>query len=188
MYKKTYTEKSLEKKLLKKLYIPADREFVAAQFSADEEDPAKLRIHRTEYDAKDFKRLKILSKQIKRQKGRINLVPLAAVAAVVVGVVLAVLMFKDPLAKRALTAGLQKITGAKVDIASVHVGILDASVTVRGLAAADKNAPMKNVFEAQKIQLDFNLTQLLKKRFVCQNLEVSGMAFGTDRKTSGELP
>ena len=63
MYKKTYTEKSLEKKLLKKLYIPADREFVAAQFSADEEDPAKLRIHRTEYDAKDFKRLKILSKQ-----------------------------------------------------------------------------------------------------------------------------
>nr|WP_315442906.1 TIGR03545 family protein [uncultured Treponema sp.] len=188
MYKKTYTEKSLEKKLLKKLYIPADREFVAAQFSADEEDPAKLRIHRTEYDAKDFKRLKILSKQIKRQKGRINLVPLAAIAAVVVGVVLAVLMFKDPLAKRALTAGLQKITGAKVDIASVHVGILDASVTVRGLAAADKNAPMKNVFEAQKIQLDFNLTQLLKKRFVCQNLEVSGMAFGTDRKTSGELP
>ena len=55
MYKKTYTEKSLEKKLLKKLYIPADREFVAAQFSADGEDPAKLRIHRIEYDAKDFK-------------------------------------------------------------------------------------------------------------------------------------
>lgn len=188
IFKKTYTEKSLEKKLLKKLYIPADREFVAAQFSADKEDPAKIRIHRTEYDVKDFKRLKILSKQIKRQKGRINLVPLAAVAAVVVGVVLAVLMFKDPLAKRALTAGLQKITGAKVDIASVHVGILDSSVTVRGLAAADKNSPMKNIFEAQKIQLDFNLTQLLRKRFVCQNLEVSGMAFGTDRKTSGELP
>ena len=188
MFKKAYTEKSLEKKLLKKLYIPADREFVAAQFSADESDTAKLRIHRTEYDEKDFRRLKVLSKQIKRQKGRVNLVPLAAVAAVVVGIVLAVLMFKDPLAKRALTVGLQKITGAKVDIASVHVGILDASVTVRGLAAADKNAPMKNVFEAQKIQLDFNLTQLLKKRFVCQNLEVSGMAFGTDRKTSGELP
>ena len=188
MFKKAYTEKSLEKKLLKKLYIPADREFVAAQFSADESDTAKLRIHRTEYDEKDFRRLKVLSKQIKRQKGRVNLVPLAAVAAVVVGIVLAVLMFKDPLAKRALTVGLQKITGAKVDIASVHVGILDASVTVRGLAAADKNAPMKNIFEAQKIQLDFNLTQLLKKRFVCQNLEVSGMAFGTDRKTSGELP
>ena len=98
------------------------------------------------------------------------------------------LIFKDPLAKRALKAGLQKITGAKVDIASVHVGILDSSVTVRVLAAADKNSPMKNVFEAQKIQLDFNLTQLLKKRFVCQNLEVSGMAFGTERKTSGELP
>ena len=188
LFKKTYTEKSLEMKLLKKLYIPADREFVAAQFSADEGDTAKLRIHRTEYDEKDFRRLKVLSKQIKRQKGRVNLVPLAAVAAVVVGIVLAVLMFKDPLAKRALTVGLQKITGAKVDIASVHVGILDASVTVRGLAAADKNAPMKNIFEAQKIQLDFNLTQLLKKRFVCQNLEVSGMAFGTDRKTSGELP
>ena len=107
MFKKAYTEKSLEKKLLKKLYIPADREFVAAQFSADEGDTAKLRIHRTEYDEKDFRRLKVLSKQIKRQKGRVNLVPLAAVAAVVVGIVLAVLMFKDPLAKRALTVGLQ---------------------------------------------------------------------------------
>lgn len=186
--KKTYTEKSLEKKLLKKLYIPADREFVASQFSADEKDPAKRRIVRTEYDVKDFKRLRILSKQIRRQKGRVNLVPLAAAAAFVAALVLVVLIFKDPLAKRALTAGLQKITGAKVDIASVHVGLLDSSVTVRALAAADKNSPMKNVFEAQKIQLDFNLTQLLKKRFVCQNLEVSGMAFGTERKTSGELP
>ena len=81
IFKKTYTEKSLEKKLLKKLYIPADREFVASQFSADEKNPTKKQIVRTEYDAKDFKRLKMLCKQIKRQKGRFNLVPLAAAAS-----------------------------------------------------------------------------------------------------------
>ena len=104
IFKKTYTEKSLEKKLLKKLYIPADREFVASQFSPDEKDPAKRRIVRTEYDVKDFKRLKILCKQIKRQRGRFNAVPFVAVVSFVAAVVLVVLIFKDPLAKRALTA------------------------------------------------------------------------------------
>ncbi|MGI5172117.1 TIGR03545 family protein [Treponema sp. OMZ 840] len=187
LLKKSYTEKALEKKLLKKLYIKTDRDFLAAQFTADEKDPLKKRIAVTEYPDADFIRLKNLAKQIKRQKGRIKLIPLAAAAGFIGAVIILTGLFKNPIAKRVLINVLQKAAGAKVEIASVNVGIFNSALTVNGLAVADKNAPMKNVFEAQKLEADFNLVQLLKKRFVCENLEVSGMAFGTERKTSGAL-
>jgi len=188
LLKKSYTEAELEKKLLQKLYIQADRDFLALQFTADEKSPHKRHIAAAEYALGDFVRLKSLAKQIKNQKGRLKLIPLAAVAAFIAGIIVCAGVFRDPIVKRALIHILQKAAGAKVEIASVKLRFLDSSLTVNRLVVADKNAPMKNVFEAQKLQADFNLVQLLKRRFVCENLEVSGMAFGTERKTSGELP
>lgn len=47
---------------------------------------------------------------------------------------------------------------------------------------------MKNLFEAQKIEVAFSLTRALRGKFDAQNLEVSGIAFGTERKSSCELP
>lgn len=187
LLKKSYTEKALEKKLLKKLYIKTDRDFLASQFTADEKDPLKKRIAAAEYSAADFIRLKNLAKQIKKQKGRVKLVPLAAAAIFIAAVIILTGLFKDPIAKRVLINVLQKAAGARVEIASVNLRIFASALTVHKLTVADKNSPMKNVFEAEKLEADFNLVQLLKKRFVCENLEVSGMAFGTERKTSGAL-
>ena len=188
LLKKAYSEKQLENKLLKKLYIAGDREFMSSYFVSDSKQPNKKSIRQnTELNKADFIRLKLLAKQIKKQGLRVKFIPLAAVLIFIVSLCAVVLLFKDSLVKSALIHVLQNAAGAKTEIGFVHVGILDSVLTVKNLRVADKNNPMKNIFEAQKIEADFNLTQLLKRRFVCENLEVSGMAFATERQTSGAL-
>ena len=83
---------------------------------------------------------------------------------------------------------MQGIFNAKTDIAKVDLQIFKSSLEVRGLEQANKDAPMKNLFEIDKINFDFNLTELLRGKFDAENMEVTGVALGTDRKTSGALP
>ena len=47
---------------------------------------------------------------------------------------------------------------------------------------------MKNLVDIGSITLDFDLNQLLRKRFVADELSVLDVNSGTERKTSGELP
>ena len=61
-------------------------------------------------------------------------------------------------------------------------------LTARNPAPASPSNPMKNIFQFDKLDLDFNLTQLLRAKFHAQNVEITGLAVSTERKTSGELP
>ena len=78
--------------------------------------------------------------------------------------------------------------GAKTELSSVNVEFLGASITIKNLQQANKNSPMKNLFQADKIEIKFNLTQALRGKFDAENIELSGFAVNTERKTSGELP
>lgn len=93
----------------------------------------------------------------------------------------------DPLAKRALIAGGEAVFGAKVDIERVRVGFRDASLTIRGLAVADQAAPMTNLFEWSEAVFDARFLPLLEKKVVIENASVTGLRFGTPRKSSGAL-
>ena len=83
---------------------------------------------------------------------------------------------------------MQSAFGAKTELSSVNVEFLGASITIKNLQQANKNSPMKNLFQADKIEIKFNLTQALRGKFDAENIELSGFAVNTERKTSGELP
>lgn len=191
MLKKSYTQKKFESKILKKIYIPEDKQKVLSMFSEKYTKGKKelIRVPRTnEYTKKELKDYKTLVKSIKANKGRIKLLPFIAVASFIAAIGILVTVFKNPVAKMALRSSMQGIFGAKCDIGSVNVEIFGAQVTVNHLEQANPDEPMKNIFQFDKLDLDFNLTQLLRARFNAQNLEITGIALGTDRKTSGELP
>jgi uncharacterized protein (TIGR03545 family) len=188
LFKKAYTEKQFQKKILAKLFIPKDKEFADSLFeNVGGKKPMAIPAERmfTKAEAASIKRI---AKQIKSQKGRIRLVPLAAVAGCIALVVFAVMTFKNPLAKLALKSGMEAVFGARCDIGSVSVKIFDSSLTVNRLAVANKNNTMRNLFEMERIALDFNLTQILRGRFMAELLEVSGVQANTERKTDGALP
>ena len=141
-----------------------------------------------ELTKKEVKRLKVIAKSIKKNKGRVKVGSFVAVAAVIALVGISVTFFKNQLVKYAIKNAMQNVFAAKCDIDSVRVEIFGAQLKVNHLAQANKDEPMKNIFEFEKLDLNFNLAQLLRGRFDAENIEITGVALGTERKTSGALP
>ncbi len=195
LFRKKYTAKKLEKKIYKRLYVPEDKKYVKGLFTEIEKKGAKqipvfaIPPEKAEQLAKkDMKRLKALAKQIKKQKGRINFVPLIVTAAFVVAIPICFITFKNIIVKKGITYACETIFEAKCDIQNVDFKLLDSSLKIKKLEIANKDDYMKNLVDIGSITVDFDLGQLLRKRFVADELSVLGVDTGTERKTSGELP
>ncbi|QDU90539.1 hypothetical protein Pla175_39450 [Pirellulimonas nuda] len=86
----------------------------------------------------------------------------------------------------AVTAG-QAATGARVDVDKVKASLLGARVAIGHVQIADPRSPMKNLVEADSIELDFDGRALLHGSATADLGVIRGLRFGTDRVTSGEL-
>ena len=195
LFRKKYTAKKLEKKIYKRLYVPEDKKYVKGLFTEIEKKGAKqipifaIPPEKAEQLAKkDIKRLKALAKQIKKQKGRVNFVPLIVTAAFVVAIPICFITFKNIIVKKGIIYACETIFEAKCDIQNVDFKLLESSLKIKKLEIANKDDYMKNLVDIGSITVDFDLGQLLRKRFVADELSVLGVDTGTERKTSGELP
>lgn len=195
IFRKSYTEKAFNKKILKKLYVESDKELIKSLFT-EKKLVGKKKIEKISikkdlvFQKKDLVQLKELAKEIRKNKGRVKFVPLIAVAGFITALVLVVMTFKNPIAKKLIKAGCESVFGAKTDIKSVNVELLGISIRVNEIAIGNKNSEnyMKNLFEAEKITVDMNFTQALRGKAIINDVSVTGMKFGTDRKTSCYLP
>lgn len=187
VFNDTFNEKSYERKIDDKIYVPADKEFVKTLYETSEDGVISLKKD-LELSKQQEKRLKLISKQMKKQKGRIKFLPIILVFAFIFALISVVLAFKNPILKAVLIKVGETAAGAKCEIESVNLKLLDSKLTVQGIAVANKNQPMKNLAEVSNLVLDFDLVQLLKGRMVADELAVEGIQLGTDRETSGALP
>lgn len=191
LLKKSYSPKKFDKKILSKISISQDKVLIKNLFktNADSKNPGNYMIPLdSNFSKTDLKKLKLLAKEIKGQKGRFKLLPLVATLCAIIAFVLVVNSFKNPLAKKILKSTCESVFSAKTDIESVNISFMSSSITIKNIAVGNKNSEFKNLFEAQKIDLDFNLAKILRGFFDAQNLEVSGIAFNTDRSTSCIIP
>lgn len=195
IFRKKYTAKKLEKKIYKKLYVPEDKKYVKSLFSeVEKKGPKQIPVFaisqekQTQLAKKEMKRLKLLAKQIKKQKGRINFIPLVVTLAFIAAIPICFTMFKNILIKKGITVVCEKIFEAKCDIEKVDFKFFDSSLKIKKIEIANKNDYMKNLVDIGSITLDFDLGQMLRKRFVADELSVLDVNSGTARKTSGELP
>lgn len=190
LFKKSYSQKKLDKKILSKLYVPEDKKYVSELF-AETKDKKERQIFcipaSSQFTKPELLRLKTLAKEIKSNKGRFKFVPFIAVLCVIAALGITVTLFKNPVAKWGITSAMENIFGAKCDIANVNVEIFGSQITVKNLSQASKDDPFKNIFEFELLDLDFNLTELLRGRFDAQNIEITGIKTGTERKTSGKI-
>lgn len=190
VFKKSYSEKAFNSKLLKKFVIPQDKALVEKLFvkGGNSKKPEFFAIPSDMlFTKKEVAKLKLLAKETKRQ-GRIMLLPLIAVACFIFVVATVVGIFKNVIVKKAIIYGCETAFGAKTDIGSVDLRIFDASLAVRDIAVGNKDSVMKNLFEVKDFNLNFNLTQALRGKLYAQNLAVTGVALNTDRTESCELP
>ena len=187
LFKKKYSKRQFKKSLLSKIYIEEDKKYINSIF-IEKKHPKKEKYFLSIDDEKLFtpvevKHLKELAKQINKQKGTIKFIPLF----IFIGIVASVFIFTDLILKIGLKSAFQGIFKAKVDIGYLHLDYMESSMTIKNLVVADKNAPMKNLFQFDSIVFDIDINRMLEKSIIIDEIEAAGFATGTERKTSGEL-
>lgn len=191
LFRKRYDERKYRKKILGKLFVPADKKLVESLFSevADPKTGKKawtVEISRVT-DPATAKRLARIAKDIKRQKGRVNVTSIAAAAVCVIALVLVLGVFRNAIARVAIVSAMEGAFGARCDIADIDVNIPAASFRLEGLAVANRSSPMKNLFGVGHLELRFNLLEATRGHLVSDAVEITGVTWGTDRTVSGAL-
>ena len=188
IYKKKYSPKKFKKKLLSKIFIADDKKYVESLFDEIKVGKKEKTFYRIPdeklFTPAESKRLKLLAKQINKQKGTVKFIPLFILA----GIIACVFIFTDLVLKIGLKTTCQKVFNAKTEIGYVHLDYMDSSLTLKNFVVANKDEPMKNLFEFESIVLDIDINRLLEKSIVIDEIEAAGFKTGTERKTSGALP
>jgi len=107
---------------------------------------------------------------------------------IVLGLTVLILLFLDPLLKRAVIASGEFAFGAKVEVTSLKTKLSNLSLRIQGVQVADKDRPMQNLFEIEGLRFNVEPIPLLSRKVIIDAMSVTGVRWGTARKTSGALP
>ena len=191
IFKKTYTQKQLDKKVLNKLFIPEDKKYITSLFKEsgkNKKDVALFSIPKDSlFEKKEINHLATIASEIKENKGRVRLLPLIATVGSIAAVIVVLTLTKNIIARKVITSTCESIFEAKCDIDYLNISFFKSTFSMKGWQVANKKQPMKNLFSVESITFDFDMNQLLKARFVANELSVLGVDTNTDRKYSGDI-
>jgi uncharacterized protein (TIGR03545 family) len=205
MFRKTYTEKQFKRKLLRFVEQAGDREFLESCFELkdglyrlkDAFADGSLPDGAADSGAAGFtaggvqaiKRLKTLEKAIKiNRKGAVKILPIAALAALIGGGAFFFITLMDPLLERLLERGLENVFEAKCDVNGFHLGLLRFRIGIAAVTVANRDEPMKNLFETGRIEIRLKPQAVLRGKVYIEELRADSLRFGTPRTVSGALP
>ena len=94
-----------------------------------------------------------------------------------------VVIFAEPVAKDTTEEASTELLGTQVEVGKLDLYPRAASVNLSRLQIADPFALTRNLLEADDIRLKLNPEALAEKKLVIERLTLSGMRFGTERKT-----
>lgn len=98
-----------------------------------------------------------------------------------------IFIFLDFWLKLATQKSLETATGAEVNIRRVEHSFSPFGITLIDVQLTDPNNPTTNQLEAKKIKADIELSPLLLRKVIIDNLHISGVQFGTVRTDEGEV-
>lgn len=183
-YRKPIPEKRFRKQVIGRIHVEKEREFYLQAFVAREDGMFVLRDDLTN---EDHARLARVAKEIKQNRGLLHLGRLAIPLILVGGVVAFNLLFLNSLLQNAGERALERVFGARAEIARLEARLLDGTIELAGLTVADRDQPMRNLFELGRTALSIRVPELLTGRVVIREIAAEGLAFGTPRKVSGAL-
>jgi uncharacterized protein (TIGR03545 family) len=96
------------------------------------------------------------------------------------------LLFFDKIITSTLVSVLETAADAKVNIKKTKLRFSPFGLRIEGLRIADADDPMKNLFQTGIISASMDLGYLLEGKYVVNQVQVTGLEFGTNRKTSGK--
>lgn len=107
---------------------------------------------------------------------------------VITGTIAAVvILFLDFWLKLAAESSLELATGAEVNISQVEHSFSPFGLSLIGIQLTDPKAPMKNQLEADRISANIELSALLLRKIIIDDLTITGVQFGTQRSSAGKV-
>ncbi|TVQ95431.1 MAG: hypothetical protein EA403_17670 [Spirochaetaceae bacterium] len=182
---KTYDQKTLNRKVVRRIYLNQDRQFLASCFHQTDDGTYRLRDDLTE---KEHKRAVSLAKQIRKNRGSLKTGRLVVVGVLIAAVVLFNILFKNALLTRAGEQVLQDIFEARAEISHLDLRLRDGSLSFTNISVADRDRPMRNLFEVGPTTIDVDVIELLKGNVVTRRATIENIRWNTERLTSGALP
>jgi len=94
-----------------------------------------------------------------------------------------------PVAQYLTVRSLESVTGSKVEIGETQVGLFPPSLHLSEVQIADPrdNKEMRDAFQAASIDFVMDGEALLRRRWVANDGNISGVVIGAPRQTSGHL-
>jgi len=177
-------EARFQKAILSRVYTAGDREFLLGLYALEADGSRRRTAELAEPEAR---RLAGLAKSIAANRGVVQVPKLVVLAVVVVAVIAFNLLFKNALLTRALVAGLEGVFGARAEVAGLDFRLLGGTIAIDRIAVADREAPMRNLFELGRTVLAVDAFRLLEGSVIVRDLVCRDVQWGTPRATSGAL-
>lgn len=176
--------KRYEKKILKRIPLVGEREFLAGLYQKD----GDTYVRPDDLPKKDTAHLRRLAKAVKHNRGLLQPVKLGLLAAIAGASLVFLLFFLSPILSRTIERGLESAFVARSDLAGFSIRPFDPGLSFDSLVVADRNRPMYNLFEIHSVRVQLDLGQLLRGRVVIRDLDAGELRFATGRSESGALP
>ncbi|MCX7788716.1 MAG: TIGR03545 family protein [Spirochaetes bacterium] len=187
LFQKSYTRAEWEKKVLRHVYLPKERDFLNSLLQEEPDGTVHLEIPE-ESPPETRKRVERLAKEIRANRGVVSFPKVAVLVVILAGIVGSYYFLRNQLVERAMVAALEGIFQAKAEVEGVEFDPFQARVSWKNLTVADKDKPMRNLFELGSSVADLDLAALLRGRVLMEELRIEGIQWNTERKTSGALP
>jgi len=185
LFKEELKERRFRKKILGRIYIESERDFVLRLYSRGPDG----RYRRSpELSDEDARRLRQLAGSIKKNKGVVRTGKVSLIAIIVAAVLVFNFAFKNRLLEKALERGLEAVFSARADVEQLDFRLLAGRLSFTHLSVADREQPMRNLFELGATEADLNTNELLKAKVVISTLETREVRWHTPRQSSGALP
>ncbi|MCL2832572.1 MAG: TIGR03545 family protein [Treponema sp.] len=184
-FKKSIKKDELQNDYLRYLEHESDQSFLNTVYA--EQDGAF--VLRAELEKDEVKHLKKLAKVIKKnKKGAFNFLPIVVVAILIAGIVFFFTVLLNPLLQKAMETGLEAAFEAKVDTVNFRADLFNFSISMDGLAIADRDSPMQNLIQFSRIAVHLKPAAVLRGKIYIEELRADSIRFATARTVSGALP
>lgn len=109
------------------------------------------------------------------------------VAIIVTGLYFSPSLLQTTLVSNIIKQQLSKANGATVDYKSLNLDFSQAKLEINGLGAANPNDLHEDRFYAESVSASLNMTGILTKHLVLDNVKLDGVKLNKERSSKGEL-
>jgi len=185
LFAQSLTKADLEKRIYRKIYLQEYRDFIDGVL--EEDANGNLRV-RENLSKKELAKLKKIANSIRKNKGFVNRGKLIFTGLFIAALIIFTVFFKDSLVENVAEQGLEAVFQARCDLNGLRFSLLGGRLFFSHLEVANREKPMRNLFELGPTEIRLNLAEMLKGKVIIENLACEEIRWDTPRKFSGALP